>query len=288
VERDEITETPIATEETRRLTKITEVLNREPEKARLVKDELVSIEKRLKKAEDVQISLEGVKAEAPELEFNPRISNVWNFSECDKRFGREGYPGRIPGQIIQNLLYYYTKEGDLIIDPMAGSGTTNDVCRFMNRRYLCYDIAPIRDDTIQHDIRKGFPEEAKGCDLVFLDPPYWRLQKGSYVEESTSEVTLEEWLDFMAKLAKDCYEVVRQGGYVTLLIQAFLDEKVTGRFLDLPFKCLRFFEEAGFKEVQRVSVPITSQVKSPRDVEYAKEKKIMLDLNRDLIIFKRE
>ncbi len=45
--------------------------------------------------------------------------NVWNFADADPRFGRE-YPGRIPGQSVANVLAYYTKPGDLVLDPMAG------------------------------------------------------------------------------------------------------------------------------------------------------------------------
>lgn len=222
-------------------------------------------------------------------QFEPRIYNVWNFMECDSRFGRDGYPGRIPGQIVQNVLHYFTKEGDLVVDPMGGSGTTVDVCKSMKRRFLCYDISLLRDrnDVKFHDMRFGFPQETKNCDFIFLDPPYWRLKKGHYAKESVSNLSVDGWLDFMRKLAKNCYTTVKRGGHVALLIEAFLDERVTGQFLDFPFECLQFFKNAGFTEIQRISVPISSQVKSVQDVEYAKRKKIMLDLNRDLIIFKK-
>lgn len=219
------------------------------------------------------------------------IYNVWNFPKCDPQFGQEGFPGRTPGQILENLLYYYTHEGDLVVDPMAGSGTTIDVCRIMRRRCLAYDIVPVREDIICNDIRKGFPKEASNVDLIFLDPPYWRLQNEGYTkltQQSISALNYKEWLEVMGKLAKDCFSTARKGGYVALLVEAFLDEEVTGKFLDLPFKCLALFEEAGFLGVQRISVPMPPQVKSVQAVEYAKQKMIMLDLNRDLIIFKKE
>lgn len=40
-----------------------------------------------------------------------KIFNVWNFPRCDDRFGID-YPGRIPGQIIEHLLYYFTEPFD--------------------------------------------------------------------------------------------------------------------------------------------------------------------------------
>lgn len=57
-----------------------------------------------------------------------RFADVWSFVECDKRFGHD-FKGRIPGQIVQHTLYYYTEVFDIVVDPMAGSGTTVDVCK---------------------------------------------------------------------------------------------------------------------------------------------------------------
>lgn len=224
------------------------------------------------------------KTETPE---GIQLYNVWNFQSCDSRYGLD-YPGRIPGQIVENLLHYYTAPFDLVVDPMAGGGTTVDVCKAMYRRYRAYDIRPVREDIKQWDITQGYPKESKSCDFIFLDPPYWRLQKGNYDETSASEKGLNEWLNFMRKLAADSYRTVKVGGYTALLSEPFLDEKETGKFIDLTFKCLSFFEKVGFVEVQRVTVPLNSQVKSHHDVEYAQQKKIMLDLNRDLVIFRRE
>ncbi len=218
---------------------------------------------------------------------SPRLYNVWNFVKRDPRLG-EKHPGNIPGQIAMNVLYYYTEQGDLVCDPMAGGGSTIDACLVMGRRCRAYDIAPTRVDILGQDLSEGFPERCKGCDLIFLDPPYWRLQRGFYTEESVSEGGLEGWREFMRKVAVDSYQTVRPGGHVALVIEAFFDEKVTGKFLDLPFECLGYFREAGFKEVQRISIPMPSEIKSVQDVEYAKRKRIMLDLNRDLLIFRKE
>ena len=60
------------------------------------------------------------------------------FKGCDDRYGRE-YPDRMPGQVIEHLLWYYTEPFDIVLDPMAGSGTTVDVCKAMYRRYQAYD-----------------------------------------------------------------------------------------------------------------------------------------------------
>lgn len=52
----------------------------------------------------------------------------------------------------------YTEPGDLVCDPMAGSGTTIDVCREERRRVIAFDIVPTRKDIIQADAR-NLPRE---------------------------------------------------------------------------------------------------------------------------------
>jgi hypothetical protein len=37
------------------------------------------------------------------LQLEPKVYNVWNFASVDPRYGMD-YPGRIPGQIIEQLL----------------------------------------------------------------------------------------------------------------------------------------------------------------------------------------
>ncbi|MCC5827860.1 MAG: hypothetical protein JJU36_00305 [Phycisphaeraceae bacterium] len=85
--------------------------------------------------------------------------------------GDPRYKGATPSYIIWNLLQRYTREGHLVIDPFAGSGTTLDVARDINRRALGYDLAPTSKDIFRADARKLPLEDAK-ADFVFMDPPY--------------------------------------------------------------------------------------------------------------------
>ncbi len=73
-----------------------------------------------------------------------QLFNVWNIPNRDKRYGLD-FKGVIPGQIAENILYYFTEPFDVVVDPMAGGGSTIDVCRAMMRRYKTYDINPMRE-----------------------------------------------------------------------------------------------------------------------------------------------
>ncbi|MGD9160441.1 MAG: hypothetical protein PVG39_18640 [Desulfobacteraceae bacterium] len=39
-----------------------------------------------------------------------------------------------PAQLIAHILYYFSKQGDLVIDPMADGGEVADTCLAFNRR----------------------------------------------------------------------------------------------------------------------------------------------------------
>lgn len=85
--------------------------------------------------------------------------------------GDKDYAGATPSWIIWQLLQRYTRENDLVVDPMCGSGTTLDVCRDLKRRALGYDLSPRREGIFRADARR-LPLEDSKADFVFLDPPY--------------------------------------------------------------------------------------------------------------------
>jgi len=219
--------------------------------------------------------------------FEPKVYNIWNFAGRNPNFGIE-YPGNIPGEIALNIIYYYTQKGNLIVDPMAGGGSTIDACKFLNRQCLAYDINCVREDIKYNDITKGFPEETKNCDLIFLDPPYYNLKVKDYIPESVSSLKLNKFREFVNKLAEDCYETIKKNGIVTYLIQNYYPKFASiDEYIDFIDEGIQSFKQAGFKLVNRINCPQTSQVYQPQDVKRAQEQKGMLNLVRDLLIFKR-
>lgn len=85
--------------------------------------------------------------------------------------GDREYVGATPSWVVWQLLQRYTREGDTVVDPMVGSGTTLDVCADLKRIGIGFDLVPRREDIRQSDARRlALP--ANTADFVFIDPPY--------------------------------------------------------------------------------------------------------------------
>lgn len=115
-------------------------------------------------------------ASKPPLVINP--TTLWEYPSQhydggpgSTEQGDRDYVGATPSWILWQLLQRYTHPGDLVVDPMCGSGTTLDVARDLDRRALGYDLNPQRDDIFRADARR-LPLENEVADFVFIDPPY--------------------------------------------------------------------------------------------------------------------
>ena len=204
-----------------------------------------------------------------------QITNVWRFQGRDERYGLK-HPGNIPGQIVENLLYYFTKPLDLVVDPMAGGGVTVDVCKAMGRRYRAYDIDPKRDDITKWDIKTGYPGEAKDADLIFLDPPY-----GNMVFDFFKDTTA--FGHFLDKLAADSKNTLRNGGILGVLMM----DQTEGDLEVFSGECYRRFYR-WLKPLYGISCPQSAEYRVPQYVEKMKSEKRMLGINRQLWVFQRD
>jgi ParB/RepB/Spo0J family partition protein len=149
----------------------------------------------------------------------PQATTVWRFAACDPRFGME-YPGRLPGQLVANVVRLCTEPGDLVIDPFAGSGTTIDVCQAMGREVLAGDLRPSRADILEREASE-FIRDCPTARLVFLDPPYWRQKADEYTDDDRDMSGIEASDTFdsqLAGLVATARRAVGPGGYVALIV----------------------------------------------------------------------
>jgi DNA modification methylase len=70
--------------------------------------------------------------------------NIWEYVVGKKAEDQEakGHPAPFPCQLVKDHILSWTNEGDIVLDPMCGSGTTCKVAKENNRKYICIDISP--------------------------------------------------------------------------------------------------------------------------------------------------
>lgn len=193
--------------------------------SRLILEEKRKIQKRIDEVD--------VEEEIPLIE----ATTFWDFPRQSYGLTPKGdnkYPGVTPALIIYNLIWRYTDVGDLVVDPMAGSGTTLDVCKEEKRRCICYDIAPTRSDVIQNDSRK-IPLESNSVDLVFVDSPYGDNVKYNDHPDCIGKISseTEKFYDELEKVMKECHRILKEGKVLGWLIG---DQWVKGKFTPVGLK----------------------------------------------------
>ncbi|KPA09997.1 DNA methylase N-4/N-6 domain protein, partial [Candidatus Magnetomorum sp. HK-1] len=137
--------------------------------------------------------------------------DFWYWNDLDYRFG-DDWPGRIPAQLIAHTLFYFSRQGQLVLDPMAG-GVVPDVCLAFNRRCWSFDLKDRKDKRPEIEVFHWEPNHIKWPvnskqkpDLIFMDPPYFKKKADDYSTDSISNLSKTDYLEFFRsflRLARD-------------------------------------------------------------------------------------
>jgi adenine-specific DNA-methyltransferase len=104
----------------------------------------------------------------------PQVTTLWDYPSQhygDEEQGSRTFRGATPSYVVWNVVQRFSSEGERVLDPFCGSGTTLDVCKDTGREGVGFDLAPTRPDIQQADAR-SLPLKSKSVDLCFMDPPY--------------------------------------------------------------------------------------------------------------------
>jgi len=67
---------------------------------------------------------------------------------------RRIHPHQSPPDLLQKLIRLYSRRGDLVVDPFAGSGSTVTEAAMLGRRGLGYEKDPIQADAAKRALAK--------------------------------------------------------------------------------------------------------------------------------------
>ena len=83
------------------------------------------------------------KERLPAKEFGARY-NIWwygnGYNVGQTKKGAYKHPATMPEGLARDHIISWSNEGDVVMDPFAGSGTTYRMCRELNRKYIGFEI----------------------------------------------------------------------------------------------------------------------------------------------------
>lgn len=176
--------------------------------------------------------------------------------------GSKHYIGATPSWVIWQCLMRYTNPGDVVLDPMVGSGTTIDVCKDLGRTAMCFDLAPSRPDIRQADARR-LPVPPHKADFVFIDPPY-----STHIDYGDNPDCIGKldaggpddgvaYYEAMDEVFAQLRRALKPGGHLALYVSDSFRKtrgKPGGTFMPIGLSLLRILIDQGFEPVDIISV----------------------------------
>jgi len=73
--------------------------------------------------------------------YGPLISDVWkDIHRIKHKKRRDEHPCQLPIPLLERLILMTTDEGDIVLDPFVGTGTTAIAAKRLGRKYIAIDI----------------------------------------------------------------------------------------------------------------------------------------------------
>lgn len=197
-------------------------------------------------------------------EFELECTTVWAFPRRGNwATHTSDWRGNWSPEVARNLILRYSKEGDVLLDPMIGGGTTAIEAKILNRNIICSDVNDIAlertkkslafkvenkawQKVLKRDVRDLSKANDESIDFILTHPPYVDIIKyseGKIKEDLSNIHGIDDFVDEMGKVAKELYRVLKNGKYCAILIG---DTRRNKMYQPLAFKVMQKFLDVGF------------------------------------------
>ena len=107
------------------------------------------------------------KSYADELKGMP-IQNLWDDIEQLGAHDAErlGYPTQKPEALLERIILSSSNEGDLVLDPFCGCGTSIAVAERLHRRWIGIDITHLAITLMRHRLNNSFGNELSPYEII--------------------------------------------------------------------------------------------------------------------------
>ena len=233
-----------------------------------------------------------------------QTTTVWSFPNRGKWLTHSAkYRGNWAPQIPGNIIRRYSKEGEVVLDPMVGSGTTMIEAKSLGRKGIAFDIHPevvklakegckfeLDKECVEPEIKLGDARKMslitdESVDLIATHPPYLNIIKYGEkdMEGDISAISnLIKFCDEIEKIARECCRVLKPGKYCAVLIG---DTRRRRHYVPLAFFVMQRFLRAGFILKEDV-IKIQHNCSTTR-YWGAQERDFLLIMHEHLFVFRK-
>jgi DNA modification methylase len=113
------------------------------------------------------------------------LQDVWTDIKPMHNLARErlGYPTQKPEELLERIILASSNEGDLVLDPFCGCGTTISVAQRLKRHWIGIDITHLAIALMKHRLHDAFggrvkytvigePVDLEGAEALAKEDPY--------------------------------------------------------------------------------------------------------------------
>jgi len=183
------------------------------------------------------------------------IANMKNFRQVRGKYFSEFNP-----TVAENIINFWSEEGDIILDPFAGR-TRGLISGLKNRKYIGFEISKgvynktseILCNNAVNFIPKLFNDDSFNIDkrnlplvdLIFTCPPYWNLERYESCEGQLSDMKdYEIFLERYKQIMKKSVKLLKKEKYCALVVGDFRKNK---RYYTFHIDTIKIMEELGMK-----------------------------------------
>ena len=238
-------------------------------------------------------------------EFKPETTTIWSFPQRgDWATHNPRYRGNFAPQIPRNVLLEYSQEGDLVLDPMVGAGTTLVECRLLHRNAIGMDVNPaavqLAESALQFDYETDSRQEVRlgdvrkldgiadnSIDLICTHPPYLDLveySKGTIEADLSNIANPQLFCDQLQIGMREMFRVLKPDHYCAVLIG---DTRRGQHYLPLSHMVLIKFLQTGFALKEDIIKAQHNCVRSERWKAPSRLFKFYLIMHEHLLVFRK-